>query len=164
MKAPFLMVALLALALGGCWATSPGKNGEPSPLESGGAALTNVIAPALPGPLGGIVAGLGTLVTLAGGFFAGRAKTQAFAHGGSAAAAELNPLTKMLAERKWLFPIISALIAGGNAANLWHIDSEALVTLVGALNVPAAMEFIKDMKTQPAIVAAVAKPSEPPTS
>ncbi len=154
----FLLVACLALFVGGCWVTAPGKNGEPSPIEKGGAALTHVVAPALPGPLGGIVAGIGTLLTLGGGFLAGRVKSQAMAQPEGvqreAALASMNPITKLFSERKWLMPIVSAVIAGGNAANLWHIDTEALVTLVGALNLPAAMEFMKDAKVQAAAAAA----------
>lgn len=144
---------VLALAGGGCWVTAPSKDGGPSPLEGAGATIT-AVAPVLPGPVGGVVAGLGTLLTLAGGFLAGRKKSEAMAKPAGierdAALAALNPVTKLFAERKWLMPMVSAVIAGGNAANLWHIDTEALVTLVGALNVPAVMEFMKDAKVQSA--------------
>ena len=153
MRMCLIAMIILALLGGGFWVTAPSKDGGPSPIETGGAALTTV-APALPGPLGGIVAGAGTLLTLLGGFFAGRKKSEALAQpegvARDAALAALNPITKLFAERKWLMPIVSAVIAGGNAANLWHIDTEALLTLVGALNLPAAMEFMKDAKVQAA--------------
>jgi len=154
-------IVILALGLGGCFLTAPDKNGE-NPIQKGGAALTNVIAPALPGPIGGIVAGAGALLTLVGGFFAGKVKQQAIAEGGHAAAADLNPITKIFAERKWLFPVIAALLTGGTGANLWHIDPSVLALLDGALLTPAVGECVKDGMSRPAVAALIEPP--PPSA
>ena len=151
-RSAVLVVAVLALGMSGCFLTEwlkPSPATGTNAVQDAGAAVA-AVAPALPGPLGGIVAGGATLLTLLGGFFAGRKKAEAYAEGGvkgEAAVASLSPVTKLFAERKWLMPMVSAVIAGGNAANLWHIDTEQLLVLLGSLNVPAVMEFMKDGKT-----------------
>jgi hypothetical protein len=162
MRRCLALVVILALLGGGCFLTAPDKNGE-NPIQKGGAAL-NVIAPALPGPIGGIVAGAGALLTLVGGFFAGKVKQQAIAQGGPAAAADLNPITKIFAERKWLFPVIAALLTGGTGANLWHIDPSVLALLDGALLTPAVGEFVKDGMATPRVAALIEPPPTTPSA
>jgi hypothetical protein len=155
-------IVILALGLGGCWATTPNSETGKNPIQTGGETLTNVVAPALPGPIGGVVAGVGTLMALVGGLFAGKVKQAAIAEGGPSAASELNPLTKIFAERKWLFPVIAAFLTGGTGANLWHIDPSVLALLDGALLTPALGEFVKDSMAKPAIAASI-EPPPPPT-
>lgn len=120
------------------------------------------VAPALPGPWGGIAAVGGTLLTVIGSLFASKMKQNAIQEGGLAAAATLNPLTKILAERKWAWPTIAALVAAGNALNLWHIDAEKLYALMAALALPAAGEFVKDALAKPAApVSSLGSPHPP---
>jgi hypothetical protein len=142
------LVLCLALAGGGCWFTTQsattGKTGAETISD-----VAVAVAPALPGPLGGIVAGGAALLTLVGGIFAKR-KVEAVRASvpdpemGAAKVAALNPVVKMLAERKWLMPIIAGLINAGAAANLWHIDPTTLITLTAGLGAPSVGEFVKD--------------------
>lgn len=146
-----MLIAVAALALGilgGCWATTQSSTTGKTPIETIGE-VAAVVAPALPGPLGGIVAGGVTLLTLLGGIFAKKKVEEVRASAtdpvmGAAKVAALNPVTKMLAERKWLMPIVAGLINAGAAANLWYIDPTTLITLTAGLGAPSVGEFVKD--------------------
>lgn len=136
-------LCMMMVGLSACVTDSQGKTDVGATVTNAGGVVATV-APFLPGPVGGVVAGVGTALTLLGGLFAGRKKAEAIKQGPDAVAS-LNPLVKAMSERKWLFPIVGMVIAGGNMANLWHIDTEKLLTFLGALGVPAGLETWKDV-------------------
>ena len=140
------MLSLLVLLTGCPWLVNP-ENAEQ--IQAVGETAKTVGA-ALPPPFGWIVSLLGTGAVGYGMHLAGKKRAEAVDP------AKLSPVAKVLAERKWSYPLLGAVLAGAKGAGVLPIDDESMMQILAMFGLPAVGEFAKD-----AFIAAKAKPPAP---
>jgi hypothetical protein len=102
------------------------------------------VAPALPPPFNWLLALAGAGIGVVGSIYSGKRKAAAFAAGGQSAAAALSAPTKMLAERKYLLPLLGAGVVAAKASGLLPLETPELVGILTMLGIPTVGEFVAD--------------------
>lgn len=153
MRYALLVVALAPwLMAASCLASVDPQTGKvtPGPLTQ----VINTVAPLLPGPWGAAAATGSTLLLGVGSIFAKRKVNAEFAAKGTDVA--LSPVTKLLAERKWLLPVLAAAVGAGKALNIWDLDLSAFLTTLAPLGLAVGADVYEKKAATPA-------PATPPT-
>jgi len=129
-------VHLLAMMLGAILGIMlPGCAGTAATV----AAVAKAAAPFLPPPWNIVAGGVGIVAAFTASHFANKSMSATLAEAG-----QPSPIIKTLASRKWLFGLVAAGVAFGNAVGIWNLAPEQVWTMIAGLGIPAIAEGIKD--------------------
>ena len=139
-----LLVGCAATATqSGCALLTPDRVTGQAPIQS----VVISVAPFIPGPWGALAAAAATAAVGAGSFFAKRKVNAEFAAKGTDVG--LSALTKGLAERKYLLPLLASVPFIGKAFGLWDMNTEAAITAAITALVGVGADVVEKKVTSP---------------
>lgn len=147
-----ILLSMLIMTVGAT--CNPRNVANTADKVAGGAAA---VSPFLPPPFNWILAGVGGLAGLIGSHYAGKVKVGAVkasvASGGTVAGAlaGVSPITKILSERKWLYPSVGAAISVLDASGVLPMTAEELAGTLAMLALPTIGEFTADARLRAAV-------------
>ena len=138
-----LIVAAMVLSAASCLVTeNPDGTVSPGPLPK----AIGIIAPFIPGPWGAVAAAASTALVGVGSLLAKRQVNDAMKAGGEASRAAVNPLSKLLSERKYLVPLLAVIPMLGKAFNLWDLNWDAMLATLAAAGVAVGADVYESKK------------------